>query len=551
MVVLAPVEIAAMEQELEELRAHEQLKLEREDPHDPGARIHRRRVHFRSGDPTNHHDLLTLAAVDQASSVIVLAPPATSDGGSPDTQAAEVVKTTFALEAALSEAEHGRVPNRKRRGSRPLPVVVEVPEASAGSGDHLRHLERVFDPARDHGAGTGAPLLKVVRVDTPRLQSQLAAQVVRTAGLSDVYVELLNFDGAEIYVTDPAQEHRTFGGAVASYSGGIVVGLADTAGQPVMWPDWEDDVRGLRLVVLRRQAPTTSRFNQIPARVPAGHRPGRTVPPESTSVVIAGWNGRASRLVADLQRYSGPKGTISLVVDPQDEDAAKRLSNTSALTSTHVVPTGLVDWICSGGHGSTLIPPFASASDGGRGPLHLVLLANEQVPPAVSDARVLVMQKALHPPRINGHEATIVAEIRERTTRSLSSRHDGHELIVGHGITALLIAQFARNPEKVEALMELLGGSTDQSDGHPSTDTGVEVGFVPATELVPENDCRTFRKAQTAAWNLGLVALGYRQVGTGSTTEGRPQLHMNPPPEDAISHVADVVVLRRRLEASS
>ncbi|MFZ4434037.1 MAG: CASTOR/POLLUX-related putative ion channel [Microthrixaceae bacterium] len=557
--VLAPAGVRAMEQQLDELRLREQEKLERGESGVPGAVIHRRRVHFRTGDPGSHLDLLNVAAIQAASSVIVLATPRSpasfdpsSTGSIADPEhsggsaVAEIVKTVFAIEAALDEADRvTRVVVGDHSGEpRPLPVVVEEPEY-ADDRSLLEQLTQVFDPPVQRSASgpeVGRPVtspvssrLRVISVDTSSMQSALAAQVVRQSGLSRVYLELLDFDGADLYVTDVVPKadggsDLRFRDAAASYQGGIVIGIQTDSG-PRFLPTEDPPVAGCGLIVLREHEQRTPTFEH-PGGSASGNpsesnRPVELLGFDQSPIMIVGWNRRAPELLASLRDAVEPGAGIHVVVTEVDRSAATAVASVHG-AAVHVVASGdLVAWVTAGGRGDALHPPLSLSSQReliGDDPLHVVFLANERVSEAESDASILVMQKAHRPPSFDGQRATIVAEIRQRPTRALATRHEHHDLVVGHGLTALLLAQFARNPDKHEALKGLLRSHE------------VEINFVESRKLTTDESPQQFREVQKSASAAGVVALGIRSA---------MRLTINPDRTTVVQPDDDVVVLRR------
>ena len=157
------------------------------------------RVICRSGDPL---DLDDLAVVDPhgAKSIVVLAPEIEN----PDIY---VIKSVLAIT------------NNPERRQGQYHIVAEIREekneeaAALVGGD-----EAVFVRGED-------------------LIARLTAQTCRQSGLSVVYTELLDFDGAEIYLrVEPALVGKTYRQALSAYPQSSVIGLLRASGRVAINP---------------------------------------------------------------------------------------------------------------------------------------------------------------------------------------------------------------------------------------------------------------------------------------------------------------------------
>ena len=152
---------------------------------------HRRRVLFRSGEPSKPSDL-ELVAVDQALSVIVL-----SDGSFVD---------AIAVQRALA-ALHVSPENCNVVAEMTNPVVARSLTSST-SGDVV-----------------------VVTVNT--VVADMLAQAIRAQGMAQLFDDLLSFEGSELYVLRPGESvaGRSFGQVACGADGYVVLGIltADNA----------------------------------------------------------------------------------------------------------------------------------------------------------------------------------------------------------------------------------------------------------------------------------------------------------------------------------
>ena len=246
---------------------------------------------LRSGSPSDVRDLEQLASVPTARSVVIL------DDGSED-GFANSVKTVMAVVAACDGPDESHAPHE-------LPtVVVEVPDKSDGLIDRLSARLRRFG-------------FRVVAVDSLALRTELAAQVSRRAGLSQVFRDLLNFSGEELYIVPAPKRVETFGAALTAMSTRVPMGLIDERGGVDLWPAWSTPIAGRRLVVIASDdvaATSDADLREEPAV--DGVRPdccGR--PLEQQHLLVVGWNQGAPHLLEVLDQYAGEGSTVTVVTE--------------------------------------------------------------------------------------------------------------------------------------------------------------------------------------------------------------------------------------------
>ena len=81
----------------------------------------------------------------------------------------------------------------------------------------------------------GGPTAQIV--DTDDVTSRLIVQSSRQSGVSVVCMDLLDFDGDEIYMrSDEALAGMRYGEALLAYSSGVLIGLRRAGGQVMLNP---------------------------------------------------------------------------------------------------------------------------------------------------------------------------------------------------------------------------------------------------------------------------------------------------------------------------
>ncbi|HEV2756623.1 MAG TPA: hypothetical protein VG318_12715 [Actinomycetota bacterium] len=432
----------------------------------------------RSGVPFEPIDI-AIARPDAAKSVIVLN-PGHEDGD------AEVVKTALALL---------RTPGM--RGG--VPVVAEVgdPFTAAALRDGT------------HGA------VSVVRSSS--IIARVTAQVCRQPGLSEVYQELFDFDGDEIYFhAVPQLNGSTFADAMGSFEQAVPLGIRFRDGRVTLNPPHETVLSdGDALVAI---AEDDDKIVHTPGRArTAGAGAAATAPAaEAEHVLMIGWNRMAPEIVRELDGYVGPGATISIHVDP-------------AVCPPEEVHVPETRNMAHSLHAETLDPGALRSLMGSDPPDHVIVLCyKERLSEAQADARVLLtllhLRSAID---AAGAETNIVAELLDERDVNLTPSRKTDEFIVSERLTALLMAQLSENRDLAPVFEDLLD------------EEGCEIYLKPAS-LYAAGDA-TFADVTAAAGARGEIALGYQASGNGA---GRSVV-INPPKSQTFTASSDdrVIVL--------
>ncbi|HPU39166.1 MAG TPA: hypothetical protein PLS63_06300 [Microthrixaceae bacterium] len=503
---------------------------------------------FRTGNPTDKRDLVRICQIEKATSVIVLAPEhssieVTGAPRGPDEVSdatAHVITTLTAIDAALANRT-----SQSASADDPAPptVVVEVAETAVHAARVAQRIESRF---ADVVSG-----IKVVTVDGSSIMTRLTAQVSRQRDLARIYDELLDFSGCEfrqVSVPDalkPSDGPVTFGAVVAAVTGGIVIGVIDhpsdengttpgesglTPGESGLkidlWPSWDQKLSGnAKLIVVADDAGSVTAT--VSKQQPPKESRERSAPlSEVGDVVILGWNHRAASLVEMIRAGSSGSSPIHVVAPClQPDDVAS-----GADLMWEIRSDGIQQWIDEHGCPSELH---------GK---HVIVLGDDDVSAEVSDAMTLLTIQALHPPGATDRPNAVVAELRKRSSRYLV-KHLYTELIVGDSLVALMLAQYAVNPEVKEIVNELA-----------SPDSGVEIdvikcGDVPGIDISAGGKW-TFRKVQEEVWNGGLIALGYvHSPEPEGTVAATVVLNPQDPDEPVVGFDDRLVVLVNRHES--
>jgi voltage-gated potassium channel Kch len=434
------------------------------------------RMVCRSGSPIDIDDV-ALMNIPEARSVIVLS-------GKDEDADSSIVKTLLAVsKKGLGEGDDKA-------------VVVSIKD------------ESFLEPARIASGGRVVPIL----VD--RVIPRVVAQTCRQSGLSNVYVELLDFEGSEIYFSDAsAFAGRTFHDAVLGYGTSAVIGLVTAEGQPLVNPpmstvigeDWkviavaEDDDKVIPLA-----APAA--FNE------ALMDSGRKAKAPKERFLVLGWNDRVSAIVKELDSYVAKGSTIRVAGSSEEGKAALAglagdLTNIKAsyieadITSREVLEgldLGKVD--------------------------HLIVMCEDGDYEAdAADSRTLVTLIHVRDIAKKGSLSfSLTSQILDIRNRALAEVAEADDFIVSDRILSLMVAQLSENPGLEDVLADLFDPE------------GSEVYIKPASDYVRLGEAVDFYTVAESCARRGHCAIGYRIAAKARDAQAGYGVVVNPRKADGI-----------------
>ncbi|MEV5499044.1 TrkA C-terminal domain-containing protein [Nonomuraea fuscirosea] len=407
----------------------------------------RTRLVCRTGRPTEPRDLdlMNLAA---ARSVVVLSP----EGEDPD---AHVIKILLAL--------------AKRDGIHP-PVVAGLTSSRNAAAARL----------------AGGP--DVHLVDSDDTASRLIVQSSRQSGMSVVCMDLLNFDGGEIYLRTPKKlVGVTYGDALHAYQTASVIGLRRPTGV-VLNPPGDTVINADDQVVViahddshvRLAAGKPSIDESVIAAAPA-------TPTATERTLLLNWNGRAEQIVRYLDGYVAPGSVLEIAAD--HPKAGTNLAGLRNLT-VNVKDCDTTD-------------RFALESLGVGLFQHVIVLSDDRFDAHHSDTRTLMTLLQLRDMQSTlGEHYSIVSEMHDESNRALAEVTEADDIVISDTVIGLLLAQLAENRHLADVF------------GYLFDSRGSEIYPRPAGDYVTPGSEVTFSTVVEAARRRGETAIGYRDAAT-------------------------------------
>jgi Trk K+ transport system NAD-binding subunit len=411
----------------------------------------------RRGDPSRMTDLEIVSA-SEARSIVIMS----SDEGD-----AAAIKTALAVLGLQLEG---------------VPVIVEM-----GSAAHADTLEAVTDGS-------------VLTVNSDNVIAEVTAQACHERGLAEVFRELLDFDGDEIYFNEfPELVGHTYAEAQQSFATSTVMGLANDEGVLLNPPPDRAVEAGDRIVAL---AEDDSTFVCSGARAAPQVTVGDEPDPEPPQrILIVGWSPLTPRVIKELDEFLSPGSTLTLVVDPELVDPSDANVGDGLVNSTVNVKA------LSGG------PELLGDLLGDAGYDQGILLGyREGLTPDDADARTLLTLMALRQRWPKGHppEVRLVAEVLDQRNVHIAQMAGVDDFIVSDQLASLMLAQLSEHAELRAVFDELFDAE------------GSSIVLRPATRFAPTRSA-TFAEVVAAGNHFGESVLGYRRALDGRVTLNVPK----------------------------
>jgi ion channel POLLUX/CASTOR len=442
----------------------------------------------RSGSPLDLTDL-DVASPHEAKSIVILSPEGAEN---PDTH---VIKSILAIT---------NNPNRRKA---PYHIVAEIRE------------EENMEAAQLVG---GKEAVLVLAGD---LIARVTAQTCRQSGLSVVYTELLDFDGAEIYFThQPSLAGKTYRDAVFAFEDSAVMGVFYADGTVRVNPAMDSPIGPKDKIIAISEDDDTlklsgkSAFNIVEAAV-------QNVEPtklDKERTLILGWNDKGSTIITELDNYVG-QGSEILVVTGNDvgRDVVEGLipsMGRASLTykSGKITNRALLDEL------------DVTTWD------HIIVLTYTDVDMQEADAQTLIC--LLHLRAISdqtGVDLNIVSEMLDIRNRDLAEVTRADDFIVSDKLISLMLSQLSENKHLKKVFDDLF------------TSEGSEIYLKPMSDYVAIGVKVDFYTVLESAARKGATAIGYRINSQSSDSSQGYGVKVNPPKSKVVTFTAEdkIIVL--------
>jgi hypothetical protein len=349
---------------------------------------------------------------------------------------------------------------------------------------------------------------RVTTVVPHDLIARMMAQACHQPGISEVYKELLTFEGDDIqFASVPELEGHTYNEALLALDRASLLGIRTAHGEIVLAPEGTrrfapgDDA--IAIASARADVRYTGfrdvadALEDLGVSIPAVHPPrGHTL--------VAGWNSLGPVVLGELDRSmaAGSTVTVALDHDHSEHDALARVGAFDHIA----VDVVEIDFGRPDSYRRVL---------GARPVDNLVVLCYRSgVAAPAADARALITLLTLRQEleRSEARKPGIVIELLDLKDSALISEGDIDDFLVSDAFTAMVMAQLALAIDVRRVLATIL----DAAD--------VNIALRPASDFVPLETDLEYAIVVAAAARGAETVLGYRRRRDGAASS----LHINP-----------------------
>ena len=427
------------------------------------------KVVTRTGDPTNPADLKRVN-LSFAKSIIIL--------DADDSGDATVVSTVLAIKSVNAN------PNLK--------IIAEVDDA---------HTAEALESATNG---------QVIAVRSHDVIARVTAQASRQPGLAAVTLDLLDFDGDEIYFQNvPALAGKTYRDALLAFNGASVIGLVDDKGVVLLNPANTTKLTANSQVIAIAEDDDKVVYTGVSTTKAAkDYKAGPAIKRKAEHLLFIGWSEMGRSVLTELAAYLPKGSTVHIVAQARYVDAAlfDNLSFGANVKVTHASVTGDID-------------DLIAASAARKYDEIIVLGYRNAISEAEADAQTMLtmlQMNQLFEADGNGVDPTrLVAEILDSRKAELARVAAVDDLVVSDNLAALLISQISENPALAPVFEDLFDAD------------GAAINVKPIEHYVPVGKKIAYAELVAIAAAHGESAIGYRVVAE-SANDASTGVRLNP-----------------------
>ncbi len=443
------------------------------------------RIIARSGSPIDLTDL-EIASPHSARAIIIL-----PHGTDPDSQ---VIKSVLALT------------NNPKRHAAPYHLVTQIRDPKNMDVVKMIGQRDILQP-----------------ILTNDLIARVVAQTSRQSGLSQVYVELMNFGGDEIYFkNESALTGKTYADVLRTYDDCSPMGIRRADGTVLLNPPSETDLRADdQLIVIAADddkiRPSAQRASVDESAIQKNTRRAKPAP---ESCLILGWNRSGATIIRELDSYVARGSRVTVVSDifnleKQIPAQAGKLHNQKLkVTEGDTTDRALLE--------SLKAPDYE----------HVIVLAYSTLDPQEADAKTLVTLLHLRDMAIRDETPfSIVSEMLDLRNRELAEAAKVDDFIVSEHLISLMMAQFSENRELLPVFSDIFDPE------------GAEVYLKPVSEYVQSGKPVNYATLVESALRRGETAIGYRLMRESDDSSLAHGVHTNPKKSSTVAFALEDKVI--------
>lgn len=321
--------------------------------------------------------------------------------------------------------------------------------------------------------------------------SRIIAHTCRQPGLSNVLVELFDYDGDELYFEEiPELYGKTLHETLNLFPKAVVFGIRKEDG-PHMNPPMDTVVEEGDLIILLEDDDGSFELDlgevSLKEELIVNTAAKKTANREN--LLVLGCNNMIERILQEYDCYV-EKGSKVTIVYPEKLEVDKIACRNIEISQ--VIGSGTNRKLLE----ELLIPDIDD----------ILVLSNDALDPEASDAQTLLQLIFLRDiSKKMNRRFTITSEMRRSNNQRLASQVRVEDFVIGSNIVNLLMTQIAENRELTALFEDILD------------EEGSEIYMKPASEYVKTGVPVDFYTVTESAARKGHIAIGYKKIRDGVT----------------------------------
>ena len=353
----------------------------------------------RSGDSTNPIEL-EMANPTDAKNIIVLGQ---NQNQNSDTK---VVTTILALHSMLKKTN--------------ISIIAQINDAK-----HVKNISQIKN-------------INIIPVLSKNIITNLTAQILRQNGIGTVILDLLDFDGDEIYFSEiPQLVGKTYLEALLSLDDSSVMGIIDIENQTQLNPDNNTIINtGDKLIVISKDDDTVIYSSAQLANQNNFILPEGSSEKKDNNILFIGWSSIGIDIVTSLVTFLNSTSKITVLYHSEYID----LSNVSINIYNNIK----IEFI------SVSESDFDLETFVKKGNYKDIMIIGYTDKLSIPEADTMTLLEMLKLDNIKQNELTnkfrVIAQILDSSKAKLAEFTETEELIISDNLVALLMSQLIENP---------------------------------------------------------------------------------------------------------
>ncbi len=321
--------------------------------------------------------------------------------------------------------------------------------------------------------------------------SRLTAQTCHQSGLSIIYMDLLAYEGDEIYtIEEPKLVGKSYKDLVFAYEDSSVIGIIKKNGKVLINPPFDlIYLENEKLIAISEDDDTVimSKKNNFNINQDIIIKKEHSSSARKEKNLILGWNSRALMTVEELDNYVSSGSELVIVTQNDEVDSLITTLEQKLLNQKIEFKKGNYS------KRNVLLGLNLSTFD------NIIVMSNEQTSPQVADSiTILALIHIRNIAKEQNFKINIISEMFDQKNRELAEITEANDFIISHDFISRLLTQVSEN-KKIKEIFNILFESE-----------GSEIYLKNISEYIDTNQAVNFYTLLESAAFKNETAIGYR-----------------------------------------